>query len=841
MASNTLLPSSSLNHHLTFSHSLLSSQKPTHHSLITPPSLSSSLPSTPRTTKKKNAPSRLETHADLDTISHRHSLPLDKPRLRSLILPMLRTIPSATRSTSPGSPPDLTDSKSSKSSSYPSLSLADSAPTDLSHFEDISLDDVSAITSPWSEKSVLSGTTVRANPSSLYRLANENTRSLRDLTNASRSMSGGRPRSATAMNKFQLPVPAHRTKRPRIRPLAMNQSRTQEDSSPLGSPTAAQRPFVRSARSATGSCSSGPTRFSSASLHVRRRQSWQTGRKSVKELEEEYHDSDDELPDDAVIWNVPISPRPPHEREFRRAETEPALLPSSLPAGQQGQPNSSANGPVLDRADTNMSSSSAPAAISTEPSNHSNTPESPVLSDTSSAEYPNPHTLSLREAALSNLCSEARELTDALERFAETSERAQEARIQSGQARPSSSSASSPTSTTPTLPPMRRNDPLIDPLPVSKTKEKFLTRTRPSWLPPKNQKEEKRHLKEYQKMMAAAAEAEKKRARRQQKVVCERDTAALDRARTWEEQVLPNWRTAVREPKTRELWWAGIPPQNRADVWSHAVGNELGLNTASYEAALKRARETDERLATLSEDERERDTMGALFAKITASASTVYSDLRIFAPDGPMHQSLLDICKAYAVYRVDASPNALANIPSLAALLLLNLPAAPAFITLANALNRPLPSAILTNEPATLHTSYNLILTTLSQTLPSLHAHLTSLSNRSSASSTGTRSSSDSLTPTSPLITDLLHPLLEALIFASPRLSIDIATRLWDIFAFEADVAVVRAAVAVLACLEGRLYGGRLDEVCREVDSCGEGWWPLGGVDGFVARMREVE
>ena len=52
---------------------------------------------------------------------------------------------------------------------------------------------------------------------------------------------------------------------------------------------------------------------------------------------------------------------------------------------------------------------------------------------------------------------------------------------------------------------------MIDPLPISKEKEAVLTRTRPSWLPPKSQKEEKKHMKEWEQMMARAAEAEKKR------------------------------------------------------------------------------------------------------------------------------------------------------------------------------------------------------------------------------------------------------------------------------------------------------------------------------------------
>jgi hypothetical protein len=45
----------------------------------------------------------------------------------------------------PGSPPDLTNSKSSKSSSFHSSSFSDIAgPNDISHFEDINLDDLHA-------------------------------------------------------------------------------------------------------------------------------------------------------------------------------------------------------------------------------------------------------------------------------------------------------------------------------------------------------------------------------------------------------------------------------------------------------------------------------------------------------------------------------------------------------------------------------------------------------------------------------------------------------------------------------------------------------------------------
>lgn len=57
------------------------------------------------------------------------------------------------------------------------------------------------------------------------------------------------------------------------------------------------------------------------------------------------------------------------------------------------------------------------------------------------------------------------------------------------------------------LPPLQKSNIMIDPLPISKEKEKALSRTRPSWLPPKDQKEEKKHLKQYKKMMAQSREA----------------------------------------------------------------------------------------------------------------------------------------------------------------------------------------------------------------------------------------------------------------------------------------------------------------------------------------------
>jgi hypothetical protein len=180
------------------------------------------------------------------------------------------------------------------------------------------------------------------------------------------------------------------------------------------------------------------------------------------------------------------------------------------------------------------------------------------------------------------------------------------------------------------LPPLRRTNIMIDPLPISKEKEAVLSRTRPSWLPPKNPSEEKRHLREYQRMMESALEAErKKEVQTHQRMACRDDTAS-SLLRIWEEHVLPNWDAVTSMKRTRELWWRGIAPRSRGAVWQRAVGNELK-----------------------GESTREERRKGEWFAAIRRDVSTTYPELRIFRPGGPLCEPLVDVLMAYAMYRSD--------------------------------------------------------------------------------------------------------------------------------------------------------------------------------------------
>lgn len=546
--------------------------------------------------------------------------------------------PTSSRS-SPGSPPELTNSKSSKSSSFHS-SVSESLSHDLAHFEDITLDDIHG--EMYARRNMSENVPEKPRPNSsqkMMAIPNHSALHTRDLTNGRHVQINARiiqPQVGLA-----LPPKQQRRRRNSKAPNSLltnlnpvKRSRSVSPISPYGDTTS-----QLSARLSNGSLPRGPEGAS----HVRR-QSWQpVRRKTVKELEAEYDDLDEDLPEDAVIWNVPISPRPPTERE-REKSRSPRSSWSSGPS-----PIEMAKGLGLDF------SSGNPMNV------NKALPKSPRLSSlprsVSMTSIPEDYSLNPRsgtkswDATLSELSAEAQLLTQVLEEHAEEREKDQERQVQSGSPTRRMNTKRSVSSSTIELPPMRKGDIMIDPLPISKEKEKFLTRTRPSWLPPKDPEEEKRHLKEYQKMMAMALDAEKRKAKKQQQDQCERDDTKETLGRVWQQHVMPSWDEKIHEPSTKELWWKGISPRDRGVVWQRAVGNELGLSESSYNLALERAKAAEQRIASFSEQEASQEKEAIWFEAIRHDVKEAFPELKIFQPGGPLHDTLVDVLMAYAMYR----------------------------------------------------------------------------------------------------------------------------------------------------------------------------------------------
>ena len=437
-----------------------------------------------------------------------------------------------------GSPPDLIEpgpdptgsksSKSSKSSSLHSSSLSgvDSILSDVTDFEDLCLDeddpshyqDVYGYEKSKRPASQTASTAMNGSMDNPLGIGH-----MRELTNGIRRPSyptlQGPLRGATRHNPtHSLSLPqGGKLKRGFTSPSAPSLAMTaMSNLSRSRSPSPSQ--LVQSPRPHLQAPSPRPLRAASEFKSPNsRRGSWQPSRKSVQDLEDEYDDLDEDLPEDASLWNVPLSPRPPLERTSISATYSANGSPGTSPERRsplrsplaQVETTSVGSPQLFSAPHANQAVSSSPSPISSPLK-----PRYPRGSSTGTM----PETFSFPKnraktwnVALSELSEEAKYLTEALENHAGISELKQEAAVQNGTApvRPSLEKLSRAKTSPVELPPLRISNVMIDPLPASKEKEKVLSRTRPSWLPPKNPKEEKRHLKEYQRMMEMSREAGK--------------------------------------------------------------------------------------------------------------------------------------------------------------------------------------------------------------------------------------------------------------------------------------------------------------------------------------------
>lgn len=142
-----------------------------------------------------------------------------------------------------------------------------------------------------------------------------------------------------------------------------------------------------------------------------------------------------------------------------------------------------------------------------------------------------------------------------------------------------------------------------------------------------------------------------------------------------------------------------------------------------------------------------------------------------------------------------------------------------AFIALANVLNRPLPLSFYASDSGAKASAYNLLLQTLSTKAPQLHKHLTT--------------EGLALDPE-----DYLLDVFTALF--TQHLSLDECTRLWDVYVFEGDAVLVRAAVALLMQREASLLAASsCSDILRALAEGGQKTLH-GREDTWMQRVREA-
>ncbi|XP_062417661.1 TBC1 domain family member 14 isoform X3 [Pungitius pungitius] len=306
---------------------------------------------------------------------------------------------------------------------------------------------------------------------------------------------------------------------------------------------------------------------------------------------------------------------------------------------------------------------------------------------------------------------------------------------------------------------------------------------RPANLPAKPAEEAQKHRQQYEEMVAQAKKRELKEAQKRKKQLedrCKLEESIGTAAQIWNLEILPNWSTTCTSRRVRDLWWQGIPPSVRGKVWSLAVGNDLNITHELYSICLSRAKEKWRSTPTHSvEPEPEgpgsSDRESSL-ELIKLDISRTFPHLCIFQQGGPYHDVLHSILGAYTCYRPDVGY--VQGMSFIAAVLILNLDTADAFIAFANLLNKPCQMAFFRVDHSLMLTYFAAFEVFFEENLPKLFAHF----------------QKNSLTPDIYLI-DWIFTLY------SKSLPLDLACRVWDVFCRDSEEFLFRTGLGLL-----RLY-----------------------------------
>ncbi|MBN3277125.1 TBC14 protein, partial [Polyodon spathula] len=295
---------------------------------------------------------------------------------------------------------------------------------------------------------------------------------------------------------------------------------------------------------------------------------------------------------------------------------------------------------------------------------------------------------------------------------------------------------------------------------------------RPPNLPAKPAEEAEKHRQQYEEMVAQAKKREIKEAQKRKKQLeerCKLEESIGNAAMTWSQEILPNWETMCSSRKVRELWWQGVPPSVRGKVWSLAVGNELNITHELYDICLARAKEKWKSKPTAGPETENEDT-GISLADREASLELIKLDISRTFPN---------LCIFQKIKKKRLLDHDVQGMSFIAAVLILNLDTADAFIAFANLLNKPCQMAFFRVDHSLMLTYFAAFDVFFEENLPKLFEHF----------------KKNNLTPDIYLI-DWIFTLY------SKSLPLDLACRVWDVFCRDGDEFLFRTALGILKLYE---------------------------------------
>ncbi|KAJ3750773.1 rab-GTPase-TBC domain-containing protein [Lentinula detonsa] len=306
--------------------------------------------------------------------------------------------------------------------------------------------------------------------------------------------------------------------------------------------------------------------------------------------------------------------------------------------------------------------------------------------------------------------------------------------------------------------------------------EKFVNKTRPSFLPPKSRQEDDKHMADWETMMKQSRAAAEKRRKALQQRRLTREKKIEESLHLWEKEIVPDWRVVQKNPQLRKLWWKGIPTKLRASMWERAVGNPLALSKDHFRSCNFRAKRALNSGAFSA----------ATLSKIEDDIASTLPSLHIFHHEtGPLYADLKDMLCAWVVARADEGLGYTIGAAKVAAMFLINMPIQQAFVVMRNLLERHCLRSFFGGSGAKedVEAYYRIFETLLADGMPKIYFNF----------------KQHQVSPAS-YLPDWFVPLF------LDHLPFEACARIWDVLLLEGDSFLYRAALGILGVLEPRLF-----------------------------------
>ncbi|KAI8452155.1 rab-GTPase-TBC domain-containing protein [Phakopsora pachyrhizi] len=309
--------------------------------------------------------------------------------------------------------------------------------------------------------------------------------------------------------------------------------------------------------------------------------------------------------------------------------------------------------------------------------------------------------------------------------------------------------------------------------------QRVISRTRPKDLPPKAPEEDQKHLKEFSEMMAASLETRKREASLEIQRKLAREQMIASYQPTWEKEVLPNWKTVLRDDQSgkelRKMWWLGtMPPRHRGRLWHQCIGNAGAVGRSAYMKSVSLAKSLMSSTPSRFPDD--------VLRSIDEDISRTLPRLKLFQEDRPMHSDFRQVLLAWSVFWRER-PYYPTGSSHVAALLLINMPPADAFLSLVNLTRKSCLSYFYNQKVSEIEGFYRIFENLFSESMPKLYKNFRERR----------------LLPSF-----YLEPWIRSVYIS--HLPLELSTRIMDVFVLEGDSFLFRVALTILETLEARLY-----------------------------------